>query len=221
MDRVSALLAQLRDFFMALPPARRMTFVALTAGVLIGTGGLAWWVQQPQYRVLYNGLGAADAGAVIEYLKTEKIPYRVSDTGGNIEVAAGRLYETRMALAGRGIPQGGGVGFEIFAKQTLGSGSAWDIAFSKDAQQKYIFMADGVNEKVKIIDRQTLQELTTFGDGGRQHGQFYGVHSIAIDSKGNLYTTETYEGKRLQRFVYKGMAPVTKMNQGTTWPGTR
>jgi hypothetical protein len=75
-----------------------------------------------------------------------------------------------------------------------------------------------VNEKVKIIDRQTLQELTTFGDGGRQPGQFYGVHSIAIDSKGNLYTTETYEGKRLQRFLLKGMAPVTKLNQGVVWP---
>ena len=120
MDRLSALLAQLRDFFLALSPARRMTFAALTAAVLIGTGSLAWWVQQPQYRVLYSGLGASDAGAVIEYLKTEKIPYRVSDNGGNIEVSAARLYETRMALAGRGIPQGGGVGFEIFDKQTLG-----------------------------------------------------------------------------------------------------
>ena len=120
MDRARALLNQLRDFFLALPPARRMTFVALTVGVLVGTGGLAWWVQQPQYRVLYSGLGASDAGAVIEYLKAEKIPYRVGDNGGNIEVAAGRLYETRMALAGRGIPQGGGVGFEIFDKQTLG-----------------------------------------------------------------------------------------------------
>jgi flagellar M-ring protein FliF len=120
MDRASALLAQLRDFFLALSPGRRMTFAALTAAVLIGTGSLAWWVQQPQYRVLYSGLGASDAGAVIEYLKTEKIPYRVSDAGGNIEVAAGRLYETRMALAGRGVPQGGGVGFEIFDKQTLG-----------------------------------------------------------------------------------------------------
>jgi len=57
---------------------------------------------------------------VIDYLKAEKIPYRVSDAGGNIEVASGRLYETRMALAGRGVPQGGGVGFEIFDKQTLG-----------------------------------------------------------------------------------------------------
>ncbi len=120
MDRLTALLTQLRDFFLALPPARRLTFVALTVGVLVGTGGLAWWVQQPQYRVLYSGLGGSDAGGVIEYLKAEKIPYRVGDTSGNIEVAASRLYETRMALAARGIPQGGGVGFEIFDKQTLG-----------------------------------------------------------------------------------------------------
>ncbi len=120
MDRLSGLLGQLRDFFMGLPPARRITFAALTAGILIGTGALAWWVQQPQYRVLYSGLGGSDAGAVIEYLKSEKIPYRVSEAGGNIEVASSRLYETRMALAGRGIPQGGGVGFEIFDKQTLG-----------------------------------------------------------------------------------------------------
>jgi hypothetical protein len=115
-------------------------------------------------------------------------------------------------------PDGKFVKEQWYEKTTLNAGSVWDIAFSKDAQQKYIFMADGVNEKVKIIDRQTLEELTTFGDGGRQPGQFYGVHSIAIDSKGNLYTTETYEGKRLQRFLYKGLAPVTKMNQGTIWP---
>ncbi|MEB2285769.1 MAG: flagellar basal-body MS-ring/collar protein FliF [Myxococcales bacterium] len=120
MERLNGLLEQIKQFFLGLPPARRVTFAALTAGILIGTGALAWWVQQPQYRALYSGLGAADAGAVIEYLKAEKIPYRVSDNGGNIEVAAGRLYETRMALAGRGIPQGGGVGFEIFDKQTLG-----------------------------------------------------------------------------------------------------
>lgn len=50
-----------------------------------------------------------------------------------------------------------------------------------------------------------MMELTNFGDGGRQPGQFFGVHSIATDSKGNIYTTETYEGKRLQKFVYKGM----------------
>ena len=116
-------------------------------------------------------------------------------------------------------PEGKFVKEAFYEKETKNAGSVWDIAFSKDPQQRYIFMADGVNEKVKVIDRQTLQELTTFGDGGRQPGQFYGVHSIAIDSKGNLYTTETYEGKRLQRFIYKGMAPVAP-NQGTVWPTT-
>jgi hypothetical protein len=68
-----------------------------------------------------------------------------------------------------------------------------------------------------VIDRQTLQVLTVFGDGGRQPGSFYGVHSIATDSKGNVYTTETYEGKRVQRFIYKGVGAVSD-NQGVLWP---
>ena len=115
-------------------------------------------------------------------------------------------------------PDGSFVKEAFFAKETLGSGSAWDIAFSKDPEQRYIFLADGTNEKVRVILRETLEEITNFGDGGRQPGQFFGVHSIAADSKGNLYTTETYEGKRVQRFVYKGMGTVTAGAQGVLWP---
>jgi hypothetical protein len=107
---------------------------------------------------------------------------------------------------------------QILYKNTLGDGSVWDIAFSKDPQQKYIYLADGSNEKIHIIDRESLQVLTSFGDGGRQPGQFYAVHSIATDSKGNIYTTETYRGQRVQKFVYKGMGPVTKQDQGVLWP---
>lgn len=108
---------------------------------------------------------------------------------------------------------------EVFvAKDTLGDGSVWDIAFSKDPQQKYLYVADGKNEKIYVMLRETMEILTTFGAGGRQPGQFFAVHSIAIDSKGNMYTVETYEGRRLQKFVYKGLAPVTKMDQGTVWP---
>jgi DNA-binding beta-propeller fold protein YncE len=106
----------------------------------------------------------------------------------------------------------------IIAKRTLGDGSVWDIAFSKDPQQKYIYLADGSNEKVYIILRDTLEILTSFGDGGRQPGEFYAVHSIAADSKGNIFTTETYRGQRVQKFIYKGMAPVTKKDQGVVWP---
>ena len=105
--------------------------------------------------------------------------------------------------------------------KTLGDGAVWDIAFSKDAAQKYIYLADGSNEKVYIMDRQSLEILTSFGDGSRQPGGWYAVHSIATDSKGNIYTTETYEGKRIQKFVYKGLRAVTKENQGIVWPTTR
>jgi DNA-binding beta-propeller fold protein YncE len=107
---------------------------------------------------------------------------------------------------------------EVFVeKNTRGDGSVWDIAFSKDAQQKYFYLADGANEKIHVFDRQSMMELTAFGDGGRQPGQFYAVHSIATDSRGNVYTTETYEGKRLQRFMYKGVGAVAA-NQGVVWP---
>jgi DNA-binding beta-propeller fold protein YncE len=109
----------------------------------------------------------------------------------------------------------------FIAKRTLGDGSVWDIAFSKDPQQKYLYLADGANEKVYVLLRDTLEILTSFGDGGRQPGQFYAVHSIATDSKGNIYTTETYHGQRVQRFAYKGMGSVTKVDQGTVWPKAR
>jgi DNA-binding beta-propeller fold protein YncE len=110
---------------------------------------------------------------------------------------------------------------EVFVeKNTRGDGSVWDIAFSKDAQQKYFYLADGANEKIHVFDRQSMTELTAFGDGGRQPGQFYAVHSIATDSRGNVYTTETYEGKRLQRFMYKGVGAVVA-NQGVVWPRSK
>jgi DNA-binding beta-propeller fold protein YncE len=106
---------------------------------------------------------------------------------------------------------------KMIAKETLGDGSVWDIAFSKDPEQKYLFVADGKNEKIYVLDRASLETVTSFGDGGRQPGQFFGIHNIATDSKGNIYTVETYEGKRLQKFVYKGMGPVKK-DQGVVWP---
>jgi len=115
-------------------------------------------------------------------------------------------------------PDGTFVKEGFFNKETLGSGSAWDVAFSKDPQQRYLYLADGENDKVHVILRDTLELLTSFGEGGRQPGEFYGVHSLATDSKGNLYTTETYRGQRVQKFVYKGMAPVTKKDQGVVWP---
>ena len=108
---------------------------------------------------------------------------------------------------------------QFFAKNTLSAGSTWEIAFSTDPAQKYVYLTDGQNERVRIVERDTLKELSTFGRGGRQPGEFYGVHSIAVDSKGNIYTTETFEGKRVQKFVYKGLGMVPMGgDQGPVWP---
>ncbi len=111
---------------------------------------------------------------------------------------------------------------ELFIKpMSMGDGSVWDISFSPDPDQRFIYLADGTNRKIFIIVRKTLEVLTNFGAGGRNPGQFFAVHNIATDSKGNIYTTETYEGKRLQKFTYMGMGPVTVMDQGTPWPADR
>ena len=64
-------------------------------------------------------------------------------------------------------PEGKFVKEQFYAKDTLASGSAWDIAFSKDPQQRFMFLADGQNEKVRIILRETLEEISNFGDGGQ------------------------------------------------------
>jgi hypothetical protein len=106
------------------------------------------------------------------------------------------------------------------APRTLGDGAIWDIAFSRDPEQRFMYVADGKNMKMYVLDRQSLEILTSFGDGGRQPGQFFAVHSIATDSEGNIYTTETYEGKRVQKFVYRGLGRVEKgRHQGVVWPG--
>jgi DNA-binding beta-propeller fold protein YncE len=104
------------------------------------------------------------------------------------------------------------------APNTLAEGSVWDIAFSHDPQQKYLYVADGANQKIWILDRSSLAVISSFGDGGRQPGEFYAVNAIATDSKGNIYTGETLEGKRVQKFNFKGIGPVTKQNAGVVWP---
>jgi DNA-binding beta-propeller fold protein YncE len=92
----------------------------------------------------------------------------------------------------------------IVSKETAGTGSVWDVALSSDPQQRYVFVADGHDQKIFILRRDTLETVGSFGDGGRYPGTFYSVGSIAVDSRGNIYTGETLEGKRVQKFLPKG-----------------
>jgi DNA-binding beta-propeller fold protein YncE len=92
----------------------------------------------------------------------------------------------------------------FIARETLGNGSAWDIDFSHDPKQSYIYLTDGTNQCVWLLHRENLQVAGHFGRIGRYAGQFIWVHSLAVDSISNIYTTEVYTGKRLQKFNYQG-----------------
>ena len=81
------------------------------------------------------------------------------------------------------------------------AGSVWDIAFSNDAAQQYLFVADGHNNRIRVLRRDTLAEVGSIGDGGRQSGRFFAPGSVAVDSRGVLYTGEAYVTKRVQKFV--------------------
>ena len=89
----------------------------------------------------------------------------------------------------------------LIAPRTLDFGSAFDVDFSPDPEQRYLYNIDGMNQKVWIISREDLSIVDSFGFGGHRAGGFTAAHSLAVDSGGNIYVGETLEGKRVQRFV--------------------
>jgi DNA-binding beta-propeller fold protein YncE len=96
------------------------------------------------------------------------------------------------------------------APSTRGSGSTWDVDLSQDARQTWLYDADGENNTVWTLLRESGKAVARFGRSGRSAGQFHWIHNMAVDSKGNIYTTEVDSGKRAQRFVYKGTAPASE-----------
>jgi len=84
---------------------------------------------------------------------------------------------------------------------TLSNGSVWDMVLSHDAAQKYLYVADGANGRVYVLNRADGKELSSFGRTGRMAGEFKWVHNMAIDRQGNLYTSEVGYGRRVQKFA--------------------
>ena len=84
--------------------------------------------------------------------------------------------------------------------------SAAGLGFSADPQQTYLYVADYGNSHVVVVNRKTLEVLYQFGKRSAAPGDFQGIHNLATDSKGNLYTAEVAPGNRAQRFVLKGIS---------------
>ena len=100
----------------------------------------------------------------------------------------------------------------VVAKDTRAEGSVWDVAFSNDAQERFLYVADGLNKTVWMLQRDTLTPVSRFGDGGRYPGLFYAVARVAVDSRGNVYTGEGSEGKRVQKWINRGMGAPRPLN---------
>jgi hypothetical protein len=92
-----------------------------------------------------------------------------------------------------------------FVNRTTSNASCGTVAFSPDAQQQFIYCPDFNKGEIAILDRKSLQQIGAFGSRGAAPGQFQNLHSIAIDSKGDIYGPEVAPGSRLQKFVFKGM----------------
>jgi DNA-binding beta-propeller fold protein YncE len=80
-------------------------------------------------------------------------------------------------------------------------------AFSNDPEQRFLYVASRSPARVWILDRKTLEPLDSFGRNGIAPGEFYVMHHMNVDSKGNLYVTEVQDGKRVQKFTFKGLVP--------------
>jgi len=90
-------------------------------------------------------------------------------------------------------------------RESKGTGTAFGVGLSADPQQRFLYIADGSNERITILDRQSLQEIGHIGGPGRKAGEFFHLHSLDVDPQGNIVTGES-QGYRVQKFVFKGLS---------------
>jgi flagellar M-ring protein FliF len=111
---------QLAGIWKQLGLNQRISVVMATLATIVGLVGLAYWSSRVDYALLYGKLDEAEASKVIAALDEAKVPYKISRAGGSILVPSDKVYQLRMQMAGKGIPRGEGVGFEIFDKANFG-----------------------------------------------------------------------------------------------------
>lgn len=120
-DAIGKVLESLRRVWAGLPTAGRVLLTLVGGGTLALLLWAVFSTHRPDMTTLFSQLDPADGGAIVEELKGAKVPYRVIDNGTRILVPSGVVHETRLRLATKGLPQGGGVGFEIFDRTSLGT----------------------------------------------------------------------------------------------------
>jgi flagellar M-ring protein FliF len=111
---------QLKTLFKTMSLGKKMAFLAIIGATLTSFILLMMWTGKPDFQLLYSNLPPEDAGKILTSLKDQKIPYQISSNGSSILIPREKVYEVRLELASQGLPQGSGVGFEIFDNTKLG-----------------------------------------------------------------------------------------------------
>jgi flagellar M-ring protein FliF len=119
-QNLAKLAGQLSEIWKQLGVSQRISVLAATFVLVVGVGSLAFWSSRTEYGLLYGKKSDSESSKVIAALDDAKVPYKISAGGSSIMVPADKVYAMRMQLAGRGIPRGDGVGFEIFDKPNFG-----------------------------------------------------------------------------------------------------
>ncbi|HEY8278915.1 MAG TPA: flagellar basal-body MS-ring/collar protein FliF [Bdellovibrionota bacterium] len=123
MEFLTKSFSTISNFFQTLSAGRKLAFVTLLTGLVIGIAAIFYWASRTSYSTLLTATSPADATSVIRYLREKRIPFIVDETGKQISVPPEKVYDVRLELASSGLAQTDVVGYEIWDKQTFGATS--------------------------------------------------------------------------------------------------
>ena len=144
---IRQILLQLQNLFKSISIGKRIALLILAVGFVAGFVFLMNWAGNPEFHPLYTNLDANDAGTILNRLKEQKIPYRLSANGSTILIPQEKIYETRMELASEGLPHGGSIGFELFDNTKLGMTEfAQNVNYQRALQGELVRTINGFEE---------------------------------------------------------------------------
>jgi flagellar M-ring protein FliF len=158
-------LQQLATVVRGMSPAKRLTLITLILGTFAGLAFLMTWSGGVELRALYTNLDPQDAGAIVARLKEQKIPYRIAGDGRTLLVPGESLHEIRMQMASEGLPQGSGIGFEVFDNTKLGmSEFAQNVNYQRALQGELARTVARISEVESCRVHLVMPEKTLFID---------------------------------------------------------
>ncbi|MDH3826585.1 MAG: flagellar basal-body MS-ring/collar protein FliF, partial [Desulfobacterales bacterium] len=144
---IRQILLQLQNLFKSISIGKRIALLIIAVGFVAGFVFLMNWAGNPEFHPLYTNLDANDAGTILNRLKEQKIPYRLSANGSTILIPQKKIYEIRMELASEGLPHGGSIGFELFDNTKLGMTEfAQNVNYQRALQGELVRTINGFEE---------------------------------------------------------------------------